>query len=279
MRYASFLTTNETPTWGVETEGHLVDLGPTGLGLAADLRTAITEGLLANEGPAADGAPRVPLDAVTLLPVVPNPGKVICIGVNYRSHQEETGREADYPVVFGRWADTLAASGVDIPLPKETTKYDYEGELALVIGKHGDHVTQEDAFGIVAGYAAFNDFSARDWQRHTGQWFVGKNFPASGTFGPWFVPAAQVDDVTELWVETRVNGDIRQRAQVKDLIFNIPELIEYVTTFTTVSPGDVIVTGTPGGVGLFMDPPTFLEVGDVVDVEITGLGTLTNRLV
>ena len=132
---------------------------------------------------------------------------------------------------------------------------------------------------VVAGYAAFNDFSARDWQRHTGQWTPGKNFPLSGAFGPYFMTASEVGDVTELVVETRVNGEVRQRAAVADLIFDIPAILEYVTAFTPLSPGDVIVTGTPGGVGLFMEPPTFLAPGDVVEVEVGKLGTLRNVLV
>lgn len=279
MRYASFRSVDGTPTWGAETGEDLADLGPSGLGLAATLREAIELGLTAGDGPSIEGAPTVALADAELLPVIPEPGKVICIGVNYKTHQEETGRrDSEHPVVFSRWNDTLAPAGVDVPLPAESTMYDYEGELALVVGAVGDHVAGADAHGIVAGYAAFNDFSARDWQRHTGQWIPGKNFPASGTFGPFFVPATDIEDVTELWLETRVNGDVRQRAQVKDLIFDIPEIIEYVTTFTTLAPGDVIVTGTPGGVGLFMDPPTFLSPGDVVEVDITGLGVLSNTL-
>lgn len=279
MRYASYKAESAEPTWGVEVDGDLYDLGPTGLALAPTLKDAIVRGLLAT-APGHDGAPSVAVDAVEFLPVVADPGKIICIGVNYRTHQDETGRpDAVAPVVFPRFADTLWPHGVDAPIPPETEMYDYEGELALVIGKPAYKVSREDAFDHVAGYAAFNDLSARDWQRHTGQWVPGKNFAASGAFGPYYVPAQDIPDVSQLTLETRVNGEVRQHATLADLIFDIPAQIEYVSTFTPLSPGDVIVTGTPGGVGLFWDPPTFLKPGDLVEVEITGLGTLANRLV
>lgn len=279
MRYASYVAATGEPTWGMESDGSLHDLGPTGLNLAASLQDAIVNGDL----PRVFGALNAPQQAVTgttFLPVIDRPNKIICVGVNYRTHQEETGRaDVVAPTIFARFADTLAAHGEAVPIPAEASMYDYEGEMALIIGAHADHVAAVDAYGIVSGYTAFNDFSARDWQRHTGQWTPGKNFPKSGTFGPYFVPAEDVPEVTELVVETRVNGDVRQHASVSDLIFDIPAIIEYVTTFTPLAPGDVIVTGTPGGVGLFMDPPTFLVPGDVVEVEITGLGVLSNTMV
>lgn len=282
MRYASYLTHAGQPTWGFELEGQLQDLGPTGANLAPSLQQAIVDGLLPETPETAESAqnPAQSVEGTTFLPVLSAPNKVICIGVNYRSHREETGRtEVAKPTVFARFADSLAAHGADLPIPRESTMYDYEGEVALVIGSHADHVRPEDAWGHIAGYAAFNDLSARDWQRHSGQWTPGKNFPLSGAFGPYFMAAQEVGDVTELVVETRVNGEVRQRAAVADLIFDIPAIMEYVTSFTPLSPGDIIVTGTPGGVGLFMDPPTFLAPGDVVEVEVGKLGTLRNVLV
>lgn len=279
MRYASYLTNAGQPTWGLELEGQLQDLGPTGANIAPSLQQAIVDGLLA-QAPVATDSPTQAVEGTTFLPLLSTPNKVICIGVNYRSHREETGRsDVAKPTVFARFADTLAAHGADLPIPRESTMYDYEGEVALVIGTHADHVSPEDSWNHIAGYAAFNDFSARDWQRHTGQWTPGKNFPMSGAFGPYFMTAQEVGDVTELVVETRVNGDVRQRAAVSDLIFDIPAIMEYVTAFTPLAPGDIIVTGTPGGVGLFMDPPTFLAPGDVVEVEVGKLGTLRNVLV
>lgn len=279
MRYASYRGAAGSPTWGAEQDGTLYDLGPSGSALAPSLRAAIIAGLL-DPAPALTGAPALPVAQATFLPVLPDPGKIICVGVNYRTHQVETGRaDAPAPTVFIRYPDTLAAHGADLPIPEQSTMYDYEGELALVIGADSFRLTREQAWQAVAGYAAFNDLSARDWQRHTGQWTPGKNFPASGPFGPFYVPAADLGDVDRLVVETRVNGQVRQHARVADLIFDIPAILEYVTTFTPLAAGDVVVTGTPGGVGLFLDPPTFLAAGDVVEVEITGLGTLRNRLV
>ena len=278
MRYASYVNQSGQATWGAERDGVLHDLGPSGTALAPTLKDAVAKGVL-EQAPSLDGAPTTPVDEVDFLPVIADPGKVICIGVNYRTHQQETGRaDAVAPTVFLRYPDTLAPHDAELAIPGTSDMYDYEGELALVIGAPAFQVAAADAWDVVAGYAPFNDLSARDWQRHTGQWTPGKNFPASGPFGPYFVPAADLGDVTGLTLETRVNGEVRQHASLADLIFDIPSIIEYVTAFTPLSPGDVIVTGTPGGVGLFLDPPTFLAPGDVVEVEVTGIGTLRTTL-
>jgi 2-keto-4-pentenoate hydratase/2-oxohepta-3-ene-1,7-dioic acid hydratase in catechol pathway len=279
MRYASYQAVGGQHTWGAEDGGTLYDLGPSGLGIAPTLRDAILSGALDTAAPHA-GAPTQPVEGTVFDVVVGGVNKVICIGVNYRTHKEETGRaDVPHPTVFSRFADTLWPHGAEAAIPAESTSYDYEGEVALVIGKPAYKVSRSEAYEHVAGYAAFNDFSARDWQRHTGQWIPGKNFPESGTFGPYYVPAADIADIEKLEITTRVNGEVRQHAALADLIFDIPAQIEYVTTFTKLEPGDIIVTGTPGGVGLFMDPPTFLEHGDVVEVEVTELGTLVNTMV
>ncbi|MGB9036812.1 MAG: fumarylacetoacetate hydrolase family protein, partial [Paeniglutamicibacter sp.] len=162
--------------------------------------------------------------------------------------------------------------------PASTEQFDYEGEMALVIGKEAYRVSEDEAWDHIAGYAAYNDFSVRDWQRAASQWTPGKNFPGTGAFGPYLVPAQVLGDVTKLTLQTRVNGEVRQKASVADLYFTIPQLIAYITGFTRLSPGDVIVTGTPGGVGLFT-PEGLLSAGDVVEVEITGLGILRNTVV
>ncbi|SFI61009.1 MULTISPECIES: fumarylacetoacetate hydrolase family protein [Microbacterium] len=279
MRYASFVTPSGSHTWGAEIDGVLYDLGPTGTQFASTLKDALN----GRELPAAadiDGAPSTPVDAVKFLPVIVDPTKIICVGVNYRAHQEETGRGApSAPTVFTRFADSQMGHLQPAVRPATTEQFDYEGELALVIGARAHRVDAADAWDVIAGYAAYNDFSVRDWQRATTQWIPGKNFPDTGAFGPYFVPAADIPDITALTLETRVNGEIRQSATLADLVFTIPQLIEYITAFTPLSPGDVIVTGTPGGVGLFMTPTGLLSAGDVVDVEITGLGVLTNTVV
>lgn len=279
MNYASFVAADGSPTWGIIADERAYDLGPSGANLARTLRAAIEQGTFGTVGEEFRNAPSRAEAAIEFLPAVTDSGKVICIGVNYRSHQEESGKtEQKAPTVFTRFADSQMGHLQPAQMPATTTKFDYEGEMALVIGKEAFHVAEEDAFDYVAGYAAYNDLSVRDWQLAASQWIPGKNFPGTGGFGPYLVPAADLGDVNALTLETRVNGDIRQKASVSDLYFTIPQLIAYVTGFTKLSPGDVIVTGTPGGVGLFMEPSGLLSEGDVVEVEITGLGTLKNTV-
>lgn len=278
MRYASYTTPNGADTWGVEQDGILYDLGPSGKNLAPSLKEAVRSGIF---GAAVDtaGAPANPVAEVAFLPPIADPGKILCIGVNYKSHQQEIGRQQPpAPTVFTRFADSQMGHLQAAVRPATTTQFDYEGELALVIGKPAHLVDEKDAWGVVAGYAPYNDFSVRDWQRATTQWIPGKNFPATGAFGPYLVPAADIPDISALTLETRVNGEVRQQATLSNLIFSIPQIIAYVTGFTPLSPGDVIVTGTPGGVGLFMEPQGLLEDGDVVEVDITGLGVLANTV-
>jgi len=280
MKYASFLAANGTPTWGIIDEGQAFDLGPSGTNLATSLKDAVARGIFGNVGEEFRSAPARPEAELSFLPAITDPGKILCIGVNYKSHQKETGREAPpAPTVFTRFADSQMGHLQPAEMPSTTTQFDYEGEMALVIGKDAWHVSEADAFDYVAGYGAYNDFSVRDWQRATTQWIPGKNFPGTGGFGPYLVPAADLGNVDNLTLETRVNGDVRQHASVADLVFNIPQLIAHVTGFTKLSAGDVIVTGTPGGVGLFMEPQGLLSEGDVVEVEITGLGILRNTVV
>lgn len=221
----------------------------------------------------------VKADATRPLAVVPNPGKVICVGLNYKSHVAETKRDdSKYPALFVRFADSLAAHGDEVLRPAFSERFDWEAELAIVIGKGGRDIPQARAFEHIAGYTCFNDITVRDWQRHTHQWTPGKNFPGTGPLGPWLVTRDEVGDVDALQIESRLNGQVMQHASLGDLIFTIPVLIEYISRFTPLSPGDVIATGTPGGVGDRREPPLYMRDGDVVEVEITGLGTLRNRI-
>jgi 2-keto-4-pentenoate hydratase/2-oxohepta-3-ene-1,7-dioic acid hydratase in catechol pathway len=227
----------------------------------------------ANSGTSLDPA------AVKAMPVLPNPGKLICVGLNYKSHVAETKRaDSEYPSLFLRFNDTLAADGDVVLRPSFSERFDWEGELAFVIGKGGRHIPKAQAFEHIAGYACLNDVSVRDWQRHTHQFTPGKNFPGTAPFGPYLVTRDEVPDVTKLTLETRVNGQVMQHAGIADLIFDIPVLVEYISRFTPLSPGDVIATGTPGGVGDRRDPPLYMKDGDLVEVEITGLGVLRNRI-
>lgn len=279
MKYLSYVRVYQEPTWGVLADGVVHDLGPTGLGLAPSLRRAIGDGIIPLATDAWRGAPAASEEDIDYLPVITDPNKVICIGVNYVSHQQETGRmEQKAPTVFTRFADTQTGHLAPAIKPACSEQFDYEGEVALVIGKEAFHVSEDEAMNHVAGFSIYNDYTARDWQRATTQWTAGKNFPDTGAFGPYFVPASDIADLSSLKLETRVNGEVRQSAFLADLYFSIPQLIAHVTTFTRLRVGDVIVTGTPGGVGMFMDPPKLLSEGDVVEVEVTHLGVLRNTV-
>lgn len=247
---------------------------------AGSVRELIAGGVLPEPGALAGAAAAIGLDEVTLLPPV-RPEKLLCAGVNFPTHREEVSLSAarpEHPTIFTRYADSVVGHGEAIILPRVCAKFDYEGELAVVIGKRAWQVSESEAADHVFGYACFNDGSARDWQRHSGQWIPGKNFYRSGGFGPWIVTADEVADLEGGELVTRVNGEVRQRARIKDMLFSVAELIAYVSAFTPLEPGDVIAAGTPGGVGMFSDPPRLLSAGDVVEVEIDGVGLLRNPI-
>ena len=207
-------------------------------------------------------------------------GKVLCIGVNYKKHVREMGRELpDKPWVFVRFADSFVGHGAGMLRPSVSKQYDFEGELAVVIGRSAHRVAAADAFDYVAGYCCLNDGSVRDFQRHSGQFTAGKNFLKSGSMGPWLVTKDEVPDPAALQLETRLNGETMQSSPTSDLIFDIPTLIEYCATFTRLEPGDVIATGTPGGVGAARTPPVWLQPGDTIEVAISGIGVLQNTIV
>lgn len=218
-------------------------------------------------------------DDITFLPPVARPAKILCVGVNYHLHRIETGRdESEYPVLFTRFANTLVGHNESLICPRASEQLDFEGELAVIIGKAGRHIAQADALSHVAGYACFNDATLRDWQRHTHQFTPGKNFVATGGFGPWLITADELPDPSQLTLVTRLNKTEMQRTTTDQMIFTIPALISYISTFTELVPGDVIATGTPGGVGAKRNPPVFMKPGDEVEVEISGVGTLRNTI-
>ncbi|MGF6755100.1 fumarylacetoacetate hydrolase family protein [Paraburkholderia sp. GAS42] len=270
-----------TTSFGVVDGDYLVDLAPIAGEVGGSLKAALASGSLPAIGKWAAGATeRIALGDVTLLPVVPDPEKILCVGINYLSHVKETGREIPvHPMIFTRWADSQTAHGGPIVRPIASEKLDFEGELAVVIGKTARHVRREDAAGYIAGYSCYNDGSVRDWQKHTIQFIPGKNFPLTGGFGPWLVTADEVGDPSKLTLTTRLNGTVVQEAKTDDLIFDVGHLIEYCSTFTELRPGDVIITGTTGGVGAFRTPPLWMKAGDVVEVEISRIGTLRNVVV
>ena len=227
---------------------------------------------------AATGRQLQPAD-VRFLPVIPSPAKIICAGVNYRAHADEAAAAPpEYPVIFTRFADTQVGHDEPIVKPHVSEMLDYEGELAVVIGRGCRDLTSDRASDVVAGYACYNDASVRDWQRHSRQWTPGKNFPGTGAFGPHLVTRDELPEIEGARLTTRVNGEVRQQAGLDRMIFSVPTLLAYVTTFTPLSAGDVVLTGTPGGVGAFHEPPSYLHAGDVVEVEVEGVGVLRNTI-
>ncbi len=280
MKLVSFIHAG-TPTYGVVQGGGSYRQPPADfLRRCPDLRAVLAAGALDElRSLVATGGTDVDPAQTQALPVLPQPGKFICVGLNYKSHVAETKRDdSAYPALFVRFADSLAAHGDAVVKPAFSDRFDWEGELAVVIGQGGRDIPAARAWSHVAGYAAFNDITVRDWQRHTHQWTPGKNFPGTGPLGPWLVTADELPDVNALTLETRLNGEVMQRASVADLIFTIPVLLEYISRFTPLAPGDVIATGTPGGVGDRRTPPVYMKPGDEVEVEITGLGVLRNRI-
>lgn len=267
-------------SYGFVVDGQVIDASAIGGGTAPTVRDLIASGALPDAAAITASGAGVPLDSLELLPPV-EPEKILCAGVNFPTHREEVRLAADrpdHPVIFTRYPDSLV--GADVPLVRSDLieNFDYEGELAVIIGRHARHVAESDAYEYVFGYSCFNDGSARDWQRHSSQWIPGKNFHASGSFGPWIVTADEVGELDEAELTTKVNGEVRQSARLKDMLFSVPELIAYVSAFTPLNPGDVIAAGTPGGVGMFSDPPRLLSVGDAVEIEIGGVGVLRNEV-
>lgn len=221
-----------------------------------------------------------PLANVELEPVIPRPGKVICVGINFTEHAAEAGRMiGQYPVIFHRYNETLVAHGAPLMRPRVSAHFDFEAELAVVIGKGGSHIDPADAMEHVAGYTCFNDASIRDWQFHTHQYGMGKNFRATAALGPWIVTADDIPDYRELTITGVLNGEQVQQGRLSTLAFDIPTLIAYVSQALPWNPGDILATGTPSGVGFKRTPPLFLAAGDCFDVTISHIGTLSNPVI
>ncbi len=229
---------------------------------------------------AALAAPPVPLADVELDIPVPDPTRILCVGLNYHEHRAESAAKvtSEHPTFFVRFPSSLVAPGAPLVRPRASVVFDYEGELAVVIGRPGRAIAAEEALSYVGGYSCFMDGSIRDYQRHSSQFTAGKNFDRSGSFGPWLVTPDEFDlDAAEL--TTTLNGREVQHVPIKDMIHSVAELIAYASIWTTLAPGDVFATGTPGGVGYARTPPLLLEPGDSVEVTVTGVGTLSNVVV
>jgi 2-keto-4-pentenoate hydratase/2-oxohepta-3-ene-1,7-dioic acid hydratase in catechol pathway len=280
MRLMSF-TIDGRASFGLAAGDGVIDAGKRLDGEFRGLRDALLAGALPALRRLEQTKPDYALTDVEFLPVIPDAAaKLLCIGINYLPHIKEMGRERpDYPVVFVRFQDSIVGHGEALQRPIGSVQLDWEGELAVIIGKRARRVSRAQALDYVAGYACFNDGSVRDFQRHSQQFTPGKNFHASGSFGPWLVTTDEVPDPRELRLRTRLNGEVMQDESVGELCFDVSQLIEYCSTWSQLEPGDVIVTGTPGGVGAGRKPPLWMKAGDTVEVEITGLGVLRNSIV
>ena len=282
MRLVSYRSARG-PAWGVTVNGGVI----TSEQLGADLPRSLQGFLSASDSwpgwirqmPArAAAATAVPIGDIELLPCVPNPGKVICLGVNYIDHAKEGGNQiGDYPALFLRCATSLLAHRAPLQVPKVSSKLDFEAELAVVIGRRARFVTEADALNAVFGYACFNDATLRDYQRKTGQWTIGKNFDATGAFGPCLVTADELPPgCVGLLLQSRLNGQVMQSANTADMAFGVARTIALLSESLTLEPGDVIVMGTPGGVGYARNPPVWMKAGDTIEIDIEGIGVLSN---
>jgi 2-keto-4-pentenoate hydratase/2-oxohepta-3-ene-1,7-dioic acid hydratase in catechol pathway len=283
MKLISFMH-NGAATYGIVTgqnsDLRVLDLKPILGGQAPDLRSLIAQQLT---GAAADAlkanAPTLKYADLELLPVIPNPDKILCVGLNYHDHVAETGRAlTEMPAIFVRMPASQVAHGQAIMRPPESFRLDYEGEIAIVIGTGGRRISEAAAWGHIAGYSCYNDGSVRDWQNHTTQWTAGKNYWRTGGFGPWLVTADEIKPNQKLTLTTKLNGVELQRATTDMMIHNIPRQIAYISTFIPLLPGDVIVTGTPGGVGNKRSPQLYMKAGDVVEIEVDAVGILRNTV-
>ena len=277
MKLISFLHQGQA-CYGVVQGDDVVNLSPILGEQAPDLKSLIARQLLAAAADAAKNhPPTLKLSELELLPVIPNPGQIFCIGLNYGEHVRETGREVTQtPVIFLRLPDSQVAHGQDIVRPPESHRLDYEAEIAVIIGKPGRRIQEADAWDHIAGYSCYNDGSVRDWQIATSQWTSGKNFYKTGGFGPWMVTSDEIAPAQVMRLQTVLNGQVLQDTTTDKMIHNIPRQIAYISTFIPLSPGDVIVTGTPGGVGNKRTPPIFLKPGDVCEIVVDAIGTLRN---
>lgn len=261
----------------------VIDLNYAQPQIHADLRLALKSGadlFAAAQAALASTAERLPMAGLQLSPMIPEPGKIICLGLNYFDHAKEGGRDKpEYPWFFLRSASSLLSPNDEAILPKVSERLDYEAELAVVIGKSMKHATMDNALDCVFGYSCFNDISVRDYQKKTPQWTIGKNFDKTGGFGPVLVSADELPaGATDLKIQTRLNGKVMQEANTRDMIWGVAETITLLTECLTLEPGDVIIMGTPAGVGQARTPPVWMKAGDTVEIEIERIGVLRNTI-
>jgi 2-keto-4-pentenoate hydratase/2-oxohepta-3-ene-1,7-dioic acid hydratase in catechol pathway len=261
-----------------------IDLGATDAALPKSLLEIIeTAGAMERVAQLAQASNAViqPLAGVNFIPLVDKPSKIICLGLNYADHAAEGGHaRPEYPAFFMRGASSMVGHHAPMIRPKVSDKFDYEAELAFVVGKRARHLTEQNALDYVAGYSAFNDGSLRDYQRKSTQWTIGKNFDGTGAFGPWLVTPDELPRAADgLRIQSRLNGQIMQDANTKNFLWGIVETLVLITECMTLEPGDVVITGTPAGVGYARKPPVFMKQGDTIEIEIDGIGVLSNPVV
>ena len=279
MKLISFML-NQTACYGAVQGDKVLNLSPLLGQQAPDLKTLIAKKMVNQAAQAlASHAPDLVFDQLELLPVIPNPEKIMCVGLNYHDHVKETGRDlTEKPAIFSRVNASQVAHGQAIMRPSESHRLDYEGEIAIIIGEGGRRISEADAWNHIAGYSCYNDGSVRDWQNFTTQWTAGKNFWRTGGFGPWMVTPDEIKPGQTLTLSTRLNGEVLPHATTDMMRHSIPRQIAYISTFIPLEPGDVIVTGTPGGVGNKRTPQLFMKPGDVVEIEVDAVGILRNTI-
>lgn len=281
MKFFAY-TANGVQGLALETDSGFKGLQATDAAYPGDLLSLISRGgdALVRAADALKGGQSVSPETATFLPPITRPEKIVCVGLNYRDHSAESGFEQPaYPTLFGRFNSSLIGHGAPILRPAVSEQLDYEGELVAVVGKRARNVSEAEALDCVAGYSIFNDASIRDYQFKSPQWTAGKNFDDTGAFGPYFVTAdALPPGCKGLNLVTRLNGEIVQTAMIDDMVFSVAQIISICSQFMTLEPGDVIVTGTPSGVGLARKPQLWMKDGDVCEVEIDGLGILSNPI-
>jgi 2-keto-4-pentenoate hydratase/2-oxohepta-3-ene-1,7-dioic acid hydratase in catechol pathway len=283
VKLATFSPAGEAGTrLGVVQGERIADLAAVAPELPGEIGALLAAGprALAAAERAAEDAPHRPLSEVRLHAPIARPPKILAIGLNYADHVAEAGLETPkLPLIFNKQATSVTGPQDPIHLPRVSTALDYEGELGVVIGRRCRHVPKQRAREVIAGYLVLNDVTVRDWQLRTPTWTIGKSFDTHCPLGPWLTTADEISDPHSLALETHVNGELRQSSNTKHLIFDAFDLIEHLSTAFTLEPGDVIATGTPGGVGIAMKPPKLLVIGDVVKVAIEGLGEIENRVI
>ena len=278
MKFVSFLLKG-SPKFGVSDGKNITDLTNKISGSKTLKELISNNGITDAKKYAKENPGSININEIEFLPLIPNPGKIICVGLNYSDHVNEIGITLEKnPVIFLRVPQSQTAHKQIIQKPKVSNHLDYEGEMAVIMGNGGKHIEPKNALKHIVGYSCYNESTVRDWQQHTKQFTMGKNFEKTGSFGPYMVLAEEISDYKKLTIQTRLNDKVMQKASLSQLIFDIPTLISYISKAMPWQAGDVLVTGTPGGVGFKRNPPVYMKDGDKIEVEITDVGILTNTI-